>query len=57
MGEVGQVENKLVRDKCLKKKGKKLVSNENEKKKRMFCEIHLHGKILPKCQLEVDGGM
>lgn len=32
MGEVGQVENTLVRDKCLKKKkkGKKLVSNEKK---------------------------
>lgn len=58
MGEVGHVENEPIRDKCLKRKqGNLLVSSENGKKILMFCEIDLHGKILLKCELGVDGGM
>lgn len=36
MGEVGQVENELIREKCLKKKGKKLVSSDNEQKRNVL---------------------
>lgn len=41
-----------------KKKGKKLLSAVKIKEKKwMFCEIDLHWKILPKCQLGVDERM
>lgn len=58
MGEVGQGENELIRDTCLKKE-RNLSAMKMEKKKKpgMFCEIDLHGKILLKCHLGVDGGI
>lgn len=55
MREVGQVE--LIREKCLKKKERNLSAMKMKKKKGMFCEIYLHGKILLKCQSGVDEGM
>lgn len=38
------------------KKKERNLSAMTMNKKGMFCEIDLHGKVLPKCQSWVDGG-